>query len=247
MKSKNKLIFTVGIHGDEHSPILAAQNKLSPNQFIVCHLQALSKNVRFIETDLNRSFPGSKSGNLEHKIAFKLSKKFSNRQVIDLHTATCAAPPFIILTKITAKHLELSRKTGINKLVIMNRDFGAGKSLIDFVPVGISIESGREKSPKTQLIIEKIIDRSLSQKIISKNLLFFQIFKTLTKSNFGEFLIPNLRPFKLVTAGTQITNLGKVAETDFYPVLPRSKNYPNFLCLMAKKINPAYFNVKLSL
>ena len=251
MKTKlfNKsILFTVGVHGDEHAPVSVTKSKLPKKSFLICNHQALVKNVRFIESDLNRSFPGNHKGGVEEKLAYKLVQKLKKHQfIIDIHTATCVTPPFIVATKITPAHVELIRRTGVKKVVLMSREFGAGKSLIDFVPVGISIESGREKSLKTKIIIDKIVNQIINNELNKKQLKFYKVFKTFIKTNHQEFLVPNIHSFKLVTAGTQITNLGQKAEENFYPILARSRNYPNFLCLMAKKVNLSDINVKISL
>ena len=155
--------------------------------------------------------------------------------MVDIHTATCATPPFIITTSLSAKHMGLAMRTGVKKVVLMTREFGAGKSLIDFVQTGISLESGKEKSIKTQKLIEIIINRINVNKRTKINLDIYEVIKTMVKQNPREFLLPKIRSFKLIKAGTKITNLGEIAEFDFYPVLARSKNYANFLCLMAQK------------
>jgi succinylglutamate desuccinylase len=233
---KQPVFFTVGVHGDEHSPINAAKKVLCQDQYLVCNPQASKINKRFVESDLNRSFPGVFSVTLEEKIAQNLVKVLATKSlVVDIHTATCATPPFIITTSLSAKHMGLAMRTGVKKVVLMTREFGAGKSLIDFVQTGISLESGKEKSIKTQKLIEIIINRINVNKRTKINLDIYEVIKTMVKQNPREFLLPKIRSFKLIKAGTKITNLGEIAEFDFYPVLARSKNYENFLCLMAQK------------
>lgn len=243
---KQPVYFTVGVHGNEHSPVNAAKRVLNQDQYLVCNPQALQINRRFVESDLNRSFPGVQGMTLEERIAQKLIKLLANKPlVLDVHTATCATPPFIITTNLSEKHIDLVRRTGIKKVVLMSREFGAGKSLIDFAQTGISLESGREKSTKTQEIIEKIIFKTIANQSTKTSLDIFEVVKTMVKSKPKELLLTEVRSFKLIKVGTIITNLGRKAEFDFYPVLARSKNYPNFLCLMVKKINLEDFNVKI--
>jgi len=246
MTNISSLVFTVGVHGDEHVPVAVACQQLPKSKILVCHRRALSLDTRFVESDLNRSFPGKSGGTLEENIARKLLKKLKPyRYVVDLHTATCATPPFIIITKVTKAHIALASRTGVNKMVIMNPESGAGKSLIDFVPVGISLESGREKSPATASVIKKIITRIYSNlpAIIPKNI--YMVTGVLVKNNPNEYLTPGIRSFKLVSAGTKITNQNRLANHDFYPIFPRSRNYPNFLCQTAQKINLTHLNVKI--
>ena len=240
-----KILFTVGVHGDERLPVKIAQLQLEPKDYLVCNRKALQKNVRYIESDLNRSFPGKIDGTLEEKLAIKLLPYIKNNYIIDIHTAERKTDPFIILTKISTKHFYLIKRTGLNKIVIMNQKSGAGKSLIDFAGIGISIESGKEKSRKTKEIINQIIDTIKNNKPNHQKFEIYKVFDTLQKSNSKEFLNKNICSFKLVKSGSQITNFGKKTNFDFYPVFARGKNYPNLFCLMAKKINYQKLNVKI--
>lgn len=245
MKKSNSILFTVGVHGDEQLPVKVVKSKLKQSEYLICNKKALQNNIRFIKSDLNRSFPGNINGVFEEKLPIKLLPHIKNNFVIDIHTARCKTDPFIILTKVSSKHFYLIKKTGLNKIVIMSQKFGAGKSLIDFAKTGISIESGSEKSRKTIKIISQIIDSIKNKKYYHQKLDIYKVFDILQKSNPKEFLNKNICSFKLVKSNSQVTNLGRKINFDFYPILARSKNYPNFLCLMAKKINYQKLNVKL--
>ena len=48
---KQPVFFTVGVHGDEHSPINAAKKVLCQDQYLVCNPQASKINKRFVESD----------------------------------------------------------------------------------------------------------------------------------------------------------------------------------------------------
>lgn len=238
MKKNNSILFTVGVHGDEHSPVKVVQSKMPARNYLICHKLALEKNIRYLERDLNRSFPGKINGTLEEQLAFNLIPYIRQYQfIVDIHTATCSTPPFIILTKTSPAHVKLAAQTGLRHIVIMNRQFGAGKSLVDFVTTGISIESGRENSTKTESIISSILDKIQNKSYRKTSFVFYQVSRTLLKNDSNEFLVRDIKSFKLVSAGKQVTNSGRKFNFDFYPILARSRNYPNFLCLMANKIN----------
>lgn len=232
-----KQVLVICQHGDEKAPFKVF-NKYFKDRFdaILGNPKAFKKNVRFLESDLNRSFPGSKSGLLEEKIAFKLLKKLKMyQQVVDFHTATCDTPIFIILTKTTKKHLKLARSTGIKKIVYMQESIASGKALIDHVPVGISIEAGDEKLPVTKKRIKKVLNNLISGKDSKSKLQCYSVFGVIKKELGHEQLAPNIKHFKKVKKGDTLTNIRK-SEFDFYPVLARETNYKDILCLMAKKV-----------
>lgn len=234
---KKQQVLVICQHGNERAP-KEVLDKYFHGQFevVLANKKAYEKNIRFIKTDLNRSFPGNKNGSLEEKIASNLLRTLKKyQQVVDLHTATCDTPIFIILTKTTKKHLELARSTGIEKIVYMQESIASGKALIDHVPVGISIEAGDEKLQVTKKRIKKVLNNLMSGKDSKSKLQYYSVFGIIKKETGHEQLVSSIKHFKKVKKGDTLTNIRK-SEFDFYPVLPRETNYKNILCLMAKKL-----------
>ena len=93
--NKKPIISIIGcIHGDEPSGkkiINRLKNYLSINsknitgtiKLIIANEKALKKDNRYIDKDLNRSFPGKKDSRVyEEKLAFKLVKELKNSKSI---------------------------------------------------------------------------------------------------------------------------------------------------------------------
>jgi len=233
----NNLLIVTGVHGNEQLPIKVVKKCFPSIKYLVANPKAVQKKVRYIETDLNRSFPGKENGSLEEKCAQKLLpvlKKYDC--ILDLHTSTCPTPPFTIITKYDQKHVDLALRTGVKRIVLMNKDFASGRALIDHVSLGVSLEAGPDKDVRTEQIIKQALINVLNKKK-SESVSFYQIVGILRKTNKYESLTKKLQPFKLVRQGEYITNQKRKVDRDFYPVLPRSKSYQNFLCLMAKRLN----------
>ena len=223
-----KTIFVVCQHGNEQLPLKILRDK-KKFKYIIANPKAVEKNKRFIESDLNRSFPGDIRGkSYEERLAKKLLTKIKNYdEVIDLHTATCQTPIFAILTKITPHHLEIVKKMGIKRVVYMKKSIAFGKALIDHVKCGVSIECGNEKSQKTKKDIEKILDNFSKEKRSHKKLEIYAVYKILKKTKYRTKLPKNIKNFRQVVLDGE----------NFFPILAREKNYPNTLCLMAKKMH----------
>ncbi|PIS15961.1 hypothetical protein COT62_00885 [Candidatus Roizmanbacteria bacterium CG09_land_8_20_14_0_10_41_9] len=237
-----KTIFIVSVHGDEQAPLKVIKEHFKDRlKYLVAHPEAFKKNVRYLTTDLNRSFPGRVDGSKEERIVVKLMKKLNNyERVIDLHTATCDTLPFAILTKVTKDHLKLVSLLGLRRVVCMEKNIASGKALIDHIPIAISVECGNERSPATPSNIKKMIDDYLNNKSISlKRIEYYTVFEFLTKKTEKERLVKKIQPFKLVKKGEIVSrnnNELHTAKFNFYPILPREKNYKDILCLMAKKV-----------
>jgi succinylglutamate desuccinylase len=103
---KNKILLIVATHGDEKIGLeivkILKNKKLGRYfDFLIGNPKALKKNLRFIEVDLNRSYPGKKSSLLyEERTAFKnLSFAKEYQYVLDIHEASQGINDFIIIPK----------------------------------------------------------------------------------------------------------------------------------------------------
>ena len=129
-------VWVVCQHGNELTPLEIIKRYFKDKvSYIIANSEAVHKNKRFIESDLNRSFNG-KSNTFEEKIAQKLLKELKKyKYVLDFHTSTSDTPIFIIMTKITPKHLNLSRKLGIT-IGQLNMAWALHQPFIKFIIVG---------------------------------------------------------------------------------------------------------------
>lgn len=227
----------VCLHGNELFS-LEVINKISKNiPVFIGNPLAIEKKTRYIDIDLNRAFPGKKDGNYEEKRAFYLFnelKKF--KYIIDIHSSSSDTEIFGIITKPNKDKLDLAKKLGIQKLVIMPQEFSKGKSLIDNVDCGISLEVGpHEKKENVEEII-KIIN-NLTNGVInnSTTINIFRVFDIIKGEDNVKFYINN---FKNVNKGDLIAE-GKekkyYAEFDFIPIFIGERAYKGILCLATKK------------
>ena len=102
-----KILLNILTHGDERIGLKVAQEiqrfKIDKNLFSVqiANQKAYKKNKRFIHQDLNRSFPGKKTGNHEETLAYKLTPLIKSADlVIDIHSTLCNLKDAIIVTKL---------------------------------------------------------------------------------------------------------------------------------------------------
>ncbi len=199
--------------------------------------RALKENKRFIETDLNRCFPGDKFGKNEERLAYDLYNKLKEFDyVIDLHSSSNDCPLFGIITNPTMKKIYLARRLGLKKLVIMEKSIAGGKALIDFVRCGISLEVGpHNREENTQEALDSI-NNLIENKSYSNDLEIYEVFKIIKKER--EIVLIN--NFEKIKCGQIISadSKGKQqAEEDFTAVLVNEEAYENILCLAAKRLD----------
>ncbi|HII15741.1 MAG TPA: hypothetical protein HA362_05515 [Nanoarchaeota archaeon] len=225
----NPKIGIVGcLHGNEKigAEIIAAVKdiKLMPGSLvlIIANEEAMKEEKRFIDIDLNRCFPGDVNGNHEEKLAAAISKELEKCDyVIDIHSTTADTESFIVATKKEA--LVLAQAVPINKIVFIEPVIANGKSLIDNVQCGISIEFGnQEKAGAAKEIIITCLQRiSKARKHSDAKKAVYSVYGAIKKGNADPALV-----------NFQQTALD--GET-FYPVLFGEKEYREILCLKAKK------------
>lgn len=103
---RKKLLIICATHGNERiglETVTELERKGLSNCFdpIVANVEALNKNVRFTDCDLNRSYPGDKGSALYEKrrAAEILEIAKGYEYVIDMHEASSGTEDFIIIAE----------------------------------------------------------------------------------------------------------------------------------------------------
>lgn len=144
---KKELLFLAATHGDEgfSVPILDRLNKRFQGRFnyIIGNERAYERNVRFTDTDLNRSAPGNATSLLyEVRRANEILKIAKNyRSVIDIHGTTANSGIFVIIANPTPVNIALASCLPIRNVVIWAVKSSESKGPItQFVSRGVAIE-----------------------------------------------------------------------------------------------------------
>lgn len=198
--------------------------------------KALKENKRFIDGDLNRSFPGKENGNYEEKIAYNLINKLNSFDyILDLHSSSNDLPIFGIITKPNYQKIDFAKQLGLSKLVIMQDSFASGKSLIDFVKCGLSIEVGPHHRVRNVSEVLELISNFLNKKTKNENIEVFEVFDIIKKEA-DSIIIKNFQFTRKGEVIAKSENKEQVAMFDFFPVLIGEEAYKGVLCLAARKI-----------
>jgi len=165
-----KTLIVGGVHGDELTGISLVKHflKRPTNKFagLLCHPEAIKKEKRFFETDLNRSFSVKIPISLEENIARKLEKSLMECDfILDFHNTKADRTTCVIIVGAPNKwHFRVASHFGFKKMVSME----PSGSLISLNPSSsISLEianNDKGKYPEKSLIekIEKLHDVEVS-------------------------------------------------------------------------------------
>ncbi len=206
------------VHGNELFGLeVIKMLKGSRIKTIIANNKAVKVKKRFIDKDLNRSFPGNKhSIHYEERRAHELMNEIKCNKVIDLHSSTSNTPPFAIITKTSPEVISLAMSTGIKRICLMNPEIANGKSLIDNVKAGVSLEMGRHD------------DQSLPEKTYK---LIMNTLKEKQKTNHEFYKIIGVEHNMNVEAENFKFN------GEYYPILVGEASYKGIKCLKAQRVN----------
>lgn len=254
MKSRKPSVALIACtHGDEVAGIRVfkelKKNNVLRNEvgFFVAHPQALRQRKRFVTTDLNRSFPGSRLGTLEERIAYKLRKKLQPFDIVlDIHTTNSGIDRLAIITSLSPAVKNILKFLPIEKVAIVPRRVFGGKELIRYHGAGVSLEYGPNKSGKNYRKIVSDINvlfRNLG--ILSKHQRRFFLHKELYRVR-GIYRLQDgvrperkLRDFLLIKKGQAVghTHDGVAIRSihSFYPLFLGKGRYPKTLALISSK------------
>jgi predicted deacylase len=94
-----------GIHGDEPCGVRAVERLLAdppdverPVKLVVANERAVERGVRYVDCDLNRSFPGDATADAyESRLAAELTRELSGCRTLALHSTQSHPEPFAVV------------------------------------------------------------------------------------------------------------------------------------------------------
>lgn len=231
---KDNIALIVCLHGDEKIGF-KIKEKLS-NKFTVIfgNPEAVNKNTRYIDIDLNRAFPGKEKGNYEEERAFRLLQELSAfKYIVDIHSSSSEMDVFGIITTPTEEKIELAKKLGLKRVLLMTKKLANGGSLIDNVNCGISLEFGPHEDEKKAQELINLMGKFPNDP--SNQIQIFEAFELIKGENDAKYFIKN---FEEVKKGQLIAEGKKkyFAQFDFIPFFVGEKAYKGTLCIAAKKL-----------
>ena len=178
------------------------------------NVRARKAHVRYIESDLNRSYTGD-SKTYEERRATRLLRYINDNHfslVLDLHTTTCDQPPCLIVPDITKGIRRFVSASSITHIVLMKHDI-VKTSLIGVCPQAVSIEINKNALGSKQMMeLCDDISRFVHSKSHPAFKELYEISEPLKKTEISEIDAGALRNFTLSKFG-------------FYPVLVGENSY----------------------
>ena len=240
------------IHGDEPcgpagiEAVLADPPAVSqPVKFVIANERALSAGTRYVDTDLNRAFPGDpESDAYEERLAAELTGELEDCTVLALHSTQSYEGIFALVDDVTPLVREICPRLSIDAVV---RTAGANEGRIfSAVPETIEVECGFQGSEAAAENAARVIREFLAATGVTDDkppvrtepLPVFQLGDPIPKEAADTYEV-FARNFEQVLEGEPIAAAdGRtvVAETSFHPVLLSPEGYEDVFGYTAEKI-----------
>ena len=246
-----KIILNILTHGDEKIGLKVAGEikKLNIDEEVfsvqIANEKATKLSKRFIDQDLNRSFPGKNKGNYEQRLASKLLPNIKSADIVlDIHSTTSNLKDALIVTKLDKQTLKYIKIIQPKYALLMN--ITKKSALISGAKIGLAFEYGRDKDIK---IIKKIV-KDIKKVLASVGLINFKYSRSKKTTKFfsidSEFkkekrdkLFRGIKNYQLVKKGKIVAkrdNEFVFAKKDFYPILFGENNYKDIFGFQGKSI-----------
>lgn len=141
-----------GIHGDEPcgeaaiSRLVAADPPVErPVKLIVANEAARDRGVRYVDTDLNRTFDGQAGDDHEHGLARRLAAEVRGLTTLSLHSTRSYANPFAIVNGVEGAAGEVVTRLPVDAVVDVANDLGGRLFELEATPL-VEVECGLQGS-----------------------------------------------------------------------------------------------------
>jgi len=240
-----------GIHGDEPSGVGAVEHFLDerpdlarPVAFVLANERAVERDERYVEADLNRSFPGDPDGqSYEVRLARELGEAIGDCVTLALHSTQSYEGMFALVDVVDDLTREICPRLSVDAVV----ETGAADGRIfESVPDTIEVECGLQGSETAARNAIQITREFLAatgalpdgETPHQRDLPVFRLGDPIPKAAADRYEV-FAENFEEVVAGERFAAAdgeAVVADRDFHPVLMSAYGYEDVFGYTAERI-----------
>ena len=145
-----EVVVIAGVHGDELSGIRAVRRLREADldlqrgvAFVLANPAAIEAGERYLDSDLNRVFPGDPDGDREERIAARLCEFVEGRTSLSLHGTEAEPTPFALIHSAQEREFELASELPVPHVV---DHWGVNEHTITTCGTGSSAASSNSRS-----------------------------------------------------------------------------------------------------
>lgn len=245
-----------GVHGDETNGIRAVRRLREadldlqrPVAFVLANPAAIEAGERYLDSDLNRVFPGDPDGDREERIAARLCAFVEGRTTLSLHSTDSEPTPFALVHSEQEREFELAAGLPVPHVV---DHWGINEQTITTCGCSVEIELASEASERAvgaaeyqaRAFLERVDALPGEPPVADPD--FFHMDEPVSKTAEGSYEL-YVENFELVPAGTtyaRVDGEDLVAEESFWPILMSEEGFPEILGYKGRKIGTSLADVR---
>lgn len=247
-----------GVHGDEPSGVRAVERlrraALDLRRgvlFVVANPAAVAADERFLDSDLNRVFPGDPYGDREHRLAAELCGIVGGVTTLSIHGTHSRRTPFALVHRSQPAEYDLAAGLPVPHVVDHS---GVNEGTITtcgcLVEVEVGIQGTEAAADRAEFQARSFLQRvgALPGDPPPGDPAFFHMTEPVPKPvrSRGELFVEN---FELVPEGTvyaRVDGRDLVADEAFYPILMSECGYADIFGYKGRKLGDSLAGVPAS-
>lgn len=234
-----------GVHGDEPSGVSAIKGLLEaieagslaltdPVRFVIANPPAIAANSRFLEADMNRSFPGDVDGDLEERLATIVCEAVSDVPTLALHATESSGTPFAFASPTDSEAIELACALSVPNLVLAEgADIGSLSTCGTVVTVEVGPQGSSQATEMARTLTEEFLvaTGALDGTPVNREPRVFEIGPEIDRPPGAAFevLVENFTHVDTGQPFATVDGQELVADEPFYPILLSANGYKDIL------------------
>jgi predicted deacylase len=240
-----------GIHGDEPCGPAAVERLLAappdlraPVKLVVANEEALERGVRFVDADLNRSFPGDAGSDAhEERLAAALADELADCVTLALHSTRSGPEPFAVVAGVGDVERRVVTRFGVDAVVDTEggadgRIFAAGRA----VEVECGLQGSDDAADAAEALSRRFLAATGAADLLAdappaRSVPLYELGAAIEKPAGDPRTFA--RNFEEVAAGERFAAAGGVdlvAEAAFVPVLLSPDGYEDIFGYRARRV-----------
>ncbi|RQG96239.1 succinylglutamate desuccinylase/aspartoacylase domain-containing protein [Natrarchaeobius oligotrophus] len=239
-----------GVHGDEPCGVRAVERLLDerptverPVKLIVANEKALERRVRFVDEDLNRTFPGDPNATThEGRLAHELVAELDGCLTFSMHSTQSHADPFAIVNAMSERTTELVPRLPVAAMVETG-NFAEGRlfSEIQTIEVECGLQGSETAAQNADRLTRAFLTAvdALPGDTVTRELPVFRLTDVIRKERADtyEVFVENFAEVEPGQTFAAADGDEQVAAEPFYPVLMSSNGYRDVFGYAAEKVD----------
>ena len=243
-----EIVVIGGVHGNETGGVRAVRRLREADldlqrgvAFVLANPAAIDAGERYLDSDLNRVFPGDPAGDREEQLAARLCELIEDQTTLSLHGTHSQPRPFALIHRSQPREFDLAAQLPVPYVV---DHWGVNEGTITTCGLTVEIEVGAQGSDEAAASAEhqtraflKRVD-ALPGEPPDADPDFFHMAEPVPKPPGASYEL-YVENFERVPAGTVYANVdGRdlVADEPFYPILMSECGYADIFGYKGSKI-----------